>query len=122
MGMTKDELIAYVQDRYGVEPEYLWEKFPTAYVLRHQSNRKWFAVSMDVRRDRLGVAGTGLVCVIDLKCGPLLGGSYLGKPGVIPAWHMNKANWIGLLLDGSAEYETVTELLEISYDLTKGKS
>ena len=119
--MNKDELIAYVQDRYGVEPEYLWEKFPTAYVHRHHNNRKWFAVSMDVRRERLGVAGTGLVCVIDLKCGPLLGGSYLGKSGVIPAWHMNKTNWIGLLLDGSAEDETVKELLEISYDLTKGK-
>ena len=80
--MTKDKLITYVQNRYGVEPEYLWEKFPAAFVLRHQSNRKWFAVSMDVRRDRMSVDGTGLVCVIDLKCGPLLGGYYLGKPGV----------------------------------------
>ena len=119
--MTRDEVLAYAQDRYGAEPEYLWEKFPTGFVLRHQSNRKWFAVSMDVRRDRLGLEGEGAVCVMDVKCGALLGGSYLDKPGVIPAWHMNKSQWIGFFLDGTTEDETVKELLEISYDLTKGK-
>ena len=119
--MTRDEVLAYARDRYGAEPEYLWEKFPTGFVLRHQNNRKWFAVSMDVRRDRLGLEGGGVVCVMDVKCGPLLSGSYLDKPGVIPAWHMNKSQWIGFLLDGTAEDETIKELLEISYDLTKGK-
>ena len=75
---------------------------------------------MEVGRDRLGLEGTGPVCVMDVKCGPLLGGSYLGKPGVIPAWHMNKSQWIGFLLDGTALEEIVKELLEISYDLTSG--
>jgi len=71
--MTRDEVIAYAQDRYGAEPEYLWEKAPTGFVLRHQSNRKWFAVSMDVRPesrtlrlvrfDRLDGQVTELNCV-----------------------------------------------------------
>lgn len=119
--MTKEELIRYAQERYGTEPEYLWENAPNTFVLRHQNNRKWYAVVMDVRCDRLGLDGEGIVYIMDVKCGPLLSGSYLGNPGVVPAYHMNKAHWLGVLLDDSAKDATVKELLEISYDLTKGR-
>lgn len=118
--MSRDDLIRYVQNRYGAEPEYLWEKFPNTFILRHANNRKWFAVVMDVDRSKLGLSGKGNVDVLDIKCGPLLSGSYLGKPGVIPAWHMSKTHWLGVLLDGSATDEIVKELLELSYDLTRG--
>ena len=119
--MTKDALISYVEDRFGAAPEYLWESAPDAFVFRHQANRKWFAVVMDVRRDRLGLDGTDAVYLMDVKCGPLLSGSYLGKPGVLPAYHMNKTHWLGVLLDGTADAETVRELLELSYELTRGR-
>ena len=52
---------------------------------------------MDVRRDRLGLSGEEIVYITDVKCGPLLSGSYLGKPGVVPAYHMNKTHWLGVL-------------------------
>ncbi|MBR3640813.1 MAG: MmcQ/YjbR family DNA-binding protein, partial [Oscillibacter sp.] len=78
-------------------------------------------VVMDVERRRLGLDGEGAVCVMDTKCGPLLGGSYLGLRGVLPAYHMNKTHWITVLLDGTAEDTVVRELLEISYDMTKGR-
>ena len=120
--MTKDELIAYAREQYGTEPEYLWESAPNTFVLRHRGNRRWYAVVMDVRRDRLGLAGEGTVFLMDVKCGPLLSGSYLGKPGVVPAYHMNKTHWLGVLLDGAAADGTVTELLEISYSQTKGNA
>ena len=45
----------------------------------------------------------------------------MGTPGVVPAWHMNKSQWLGVLLDGSAEDGLVRQLLDISYDMTKGK-
>ena len=59
--MMKDEVIAYVRDRYGAEPEYLWESLPTAFVFRHAHNGKWFAVAMDTPRARLGLPGEGSV-------------------------------------------------------------
>jgi len=119
--MTKDELIAHVRARYGVEPEYLWESAPNTFALRRRGSRRWFAVVMDVRRDRLGLAGAGSVFLMDVKCGPLLGGSYLGLPGVVPAYHMNKQHWLGVLLDGSAADDTVCELLDVSWELTRPK-
>lgn len=117
--MDRNELIEYARSVYGAEPEYLWEKTPDCFILRHDTNRKWFAVVMDVPKSRLGLAGDETVCVLDVKCGPIMGGSYTGKKGFLPAYHMNKTNWITVLLDGSAPREDIAMLLDVSYDLTK---
>ena len=119
--MTQNELLDYAWEQYGTEPEYLWESSPYTFVLRHRGNRKWYAVVMDVRRDRLGLPGEEIIYIMDVKCGPLLSGSYIGKPGVVPAYHMNKTHWLGVLLDGSAADETVTELLDLSYAQTRAR-
>ena len=115
---TTTELIEYVFAAYGVQPEYLWPDYPETFVFRHADNRKWFAVVMDVERGKLGLPGTGKVLLMDVTTGPLLGGSFLGQPGVVRAWHMNKTHWLGVLLDGSAEDRTIRELLDLSFSLT----
>ena len=119
--MNREEMLQYALDAYGAEPEFLWQALPEACVLRHPNNRKWFAVTMPVERRTLGLPGEGKVDLLDVKCGPILAGSFLDTPGVVPGWHMNKNQWIGVLLDGSAPDETVRQLLDISYDMTKGK-
>ena len=115
---SPEELVGYVLDTYRVRPEYLWPEYPETFVFRHTDNRKWFGVVMDVERGKLGLPGTGKVFLLDVKTGPLLGGSYLGQPGVVQAWHMNKTHWLGVLLDGSAPAQTIRELLELSFSLT----
>jgi predicted DNA-binding protein (MmcQ/YjbR family) len=117
--MGPSELIAYVRASYGAEPEYLWPDYPQTFIFRHGDNRKWFGVVMEVERAKLGLPGEGRVCLIDVKTGPILGGSYLGQPGVVKAWHMNKNHWLGVLLDGSAPERTLRELLDISFTMTK---
>ena len=79
MAFGRDELIQYAADSFGTEPEYLWTRLPDAFVLRNSSGGKWFAVTMPVRRDRLGLAGTEKVDVLNVKCGELLLGSLLGQ-------------------------------------------
>ena len=121
--MNKRELIEYVLSQYGVKPEYLWKKYPNDFVLRHQmsgkKNGKWFAVVMDVPKKRLGLPGDELINIINVKCGPILLGSYLGIIGFLPAYHMNKDNWITICLDGSVSRKDIIELIDISYGLTK---
>lgn len=119
--MNTSQLLAYVQDRYGAMPEYLWQKTPDAFVLRHSGNRKWFAVFMEVPRSHLGLGGSGQVAILDVKCSPLYQSSVLTHPGILPGYHMNKAHWVTLLLDGTAQEEDILFLLEMSYDLTKEK-
>ena len=59
--------------------------------------------------------------ILDIKCDPILIGSLRGKPGILPAYHMNKDKWITLLLDGSAERGDIEALLAMSYELTVSK-
>ena len=108
--------MSYVQDRYGVEPEYLWAKYPNYAALRHPASRKWFALVMDIPRNRLGFEGEGAVDIMDVKCGPLMVGSLLAQDGFLPAYHMSKSSWISILLDDTVPDEQIYPLLELSYD------
>ena len=38
------------------------------------------------------------------------------QPGFLPAYHMNKQNWISIILDGSVPDDKIFPLLELSYD------
>lgn len=116
--MTKAELIEYIENRFSACPEYPWKDDQIDAVFRHADSKKWFALYMEVRRKRLGQAGEGVAPILNVKTGPLLQGSYLGTEGIIPAYHMNKTNWVTIVLD-TVERKTAEELLDISWDLTK---
>ena len=117
--MDRQGLIDHALARFGAEPEYLWRKYPGYFVLRRPDSGKWFALVMDVPRDRLGLAGGGSADVVDVKCGPALLGSCLGREGFLPAYHMSKTNWVSIRLDGAAPDADIAALLDISYDLAK---
>ena len=59
--------------------------------------------------------------ILNIKCGPILIGSLYGKPGILPAYHINKDKWITLLLDGSAQRGDIEALLAMSYELTTAR-
>ena len=119
--MTRESLVAYIAEQYCVVPDYPWDSDPTFAVFRHRGNRKWFALLMDVGRDKLGLPGTQPVDVVNVKCDPLMLGSARMSNGVLPAYHMNKNHWLTVLLDGTADDDTITALLDISYALTAPK-
>ena len=56
----------------------------------------------------------------EFKCDPVLSGSLRQGGGFLPAYHMNKANWITVLLDGTVSMEDLGPLLDMSYDLADG--
>ena len=115
--ISQQERIAqYIQDRYGVGPEYLWARYPNYAVFRQPASRKWFAAVMDVPRKSLDLTGDGTADVMDLKCGPVLVGSLLAQDGFLPAYHMSKSSWISVLLDETVPDEQIFPLIELSYD------
>lgn len=111
----------YAFETYGTNPEYLWEKTPDAAVLRHTSNNKWYAVILDVHRNKLGLKGDGVVDILDVKCDPMMIGSLIEKNGYCKAYHMNKEKWITVILDGTVPNEEIFGLLDLSYELTDVK-
>ena len=54
----REEIFQYVKKKYKVEPDYPFSTAPTYPVLRHKDNRKWFALIMDIPREKLGLEGS----------------------------------------------------------------
>ena len=112
-------IMAQVQEKYGNQLEYLWEKSPDTAVLRHEDNKKWYAVLMRIPWDRLDKGREGLVEAVNLKHNQVA--DLLSQKGIYPAFHMNKRYWLSLALDDSLSDEEVLDLLEISWNLTLKK-
>ena len=116
--MNREELEAYILNHYSTEPDYPWADTPHAAVFRHVANRKWFALLMEVPRDKLGLAGTETLDIVNFKCDPILISSLRGETGIFPAYHMNKTHWISLILDGSVPEADILSMIRESYQLT----
>lgn len=116
--MNRQELEAYLTDNYDAKGEYLFARYPNFQVFRH-GEKKWFAVLMDIPREKLGLSGDDLISAVNLKCDSRLIGSFRIEPGIFPGWHMNKAHWLTVALDGTVEEDKIKFLLDMSYELTK---
>ena len=114
-----NRIMALVQEKYGNQLEYLWEKSPDTAVLRHEDNQKWYAILMRIPWDRLDKGREGLVEAVNLKHDQVA--DLLSQNGIYPAFHMNKRYWISLPLDETLTDEKVLELFERSWFLTSKK-
>ena len=112
-------IVAQVQEKYGNQLEYLWEKSPDTAVLRHEGNQKWYAILMRIPWDKLEKGRDGQVEAVNLKHDQVA--DLLSHKGIYPAFHMNKRYWISLALDDSLSDDEVLDLLEISWNLTLKK-
>lgn len=111
-----NRITKHIAERYGCEPEHLWAKYPNYAVFRHPASQKWYALVMDVPRNKLGLPGDSTENIMDIKCSSLMIGSLLTEQGFLPAYHMNKNHWIAVLLNDFVPDETICSLLELGYD------
>ncbi len=119
MKTLRKEVLEYVSEQYGTEPDTPWKKYGLHQVLRHANNKKWYGLVMRVKRSVLGLEGDEEIDVINLKCQPLAGDILVSEGKALPAYHMNKKLWISVLLDGSQSMELIRSLIDESYELTK---
>lgn len=119
--MNRQQVLKYVREQYGTEPDFPFASSPDSAALRHAGSRRWYGLMMSVHRARLGLSGEGHVDVLNVKCEPALHYLYRQQPGILPAYHMNKEHWLSVLLDGSAPDARVRELIDLSFSLTQRK-
>ena len=65
---------------------------------------------------------SGKTDLLEVKCDPLLASGLRRTPGILPAYHMNKEHWLGILLGGPLPEETIRQLIGLSYELTRQKA
>ena len=120
--MTREQLFRHVREAFGVEADYPFVGGPESAVLRHPANGKWFGLVMNVTRAHLGLPGEGRLDVLNVKADPILVASLRQAPGFLPAYHMNKAHWLTILLDGGADDSQILALLEESWERTRPRA
>ena len=116
------DIIAHIQQQYGVFPEYLWEKYPQFCIFRRFDNQKWFAALMkNMNAQKLGLATPETVDILNLKCDPEFAKMILiDHKSIFPAYHMNKKHWISVVLNRIADDE-LKNLIAHSYQQTQSK-
>ena len=120
--MKRSELESFIMETYDADEGYPWRKYPNYQVFRHWNNQKWFALIMDIPKNKLGLQGEELLDVVNFKCDPILIGSLREAPGFFPAYHMKNINWITVSLDGSVSDDKIKMLLDMSYQATAPKT
>ena len=118
--MTKQEFLEYCLNTYGTAPDYPFDDWMESAVLRHEDNRKWYAIVMKVSRRKFGFDSDEPVDVVNLKLPTEMFGSFDASDGVYPAYHMNKLHWISVLLS-DAPNDVVQFLVNVSFESTKDK-
>lgn len=120
-GNQTDEVIKYIQSKYGDKLEFLWEKFKDNAIWRRSDNKKWYALLVRLPAQKLNISKDDIIEIINIKADENEIPNMIDNKSIYPAYHMNKKHWISLLLDYSTPNEKLFSLIDHSYDLAKKK-
>ena len=109
-----------INEKYEVNPEFLWDKFPGYGVFRNTRSNKWFGIIMNIDRSKIISDKTGEIEVLNVK----LDGdvqNYLGVEGIYSSYHLSKKSWISIILDDTLSDKEIMDLIDISYNISNHK-
>ncbi|MDD7739243.1 MAG: MmcQ/YjbR family DNA-binding protein [Fusicatenibacter sp.] len=108
---TRQEAVQYCYSLKDVYEDYPFHD-DNMCVMRHKENKKSFAFIYEKE---------GHIW-INVKCDPEWREFWRNAfAAVVPAYHMNKAHWNSIILDGTVPDQDIKRMIAESYDLTKGK-
>ena len=104
-----------IYEKYKDKPIFKFSKYPGFGIF--ENNSKWYGLIANIDRSKLDKQ-KGEVEIINLKVDshkiPLL----LKKNGFYEAYHMNKKNWISIILDDTLKDDEIMDLIDESYSFT----
>ncbi len=118
----REDVLRYAHDKYKTEPEYLWRRFPHYAGLRHDDNRKWYGLIMDVPRENLGLHGKERVDILNVKLSdPSYADMLIRQESYFKGYHISRGNWVSVLLDGTVAMKELQSLMDESFIVTSKK-
>lgn len=114
-----NRITKYIKNKYSTDPEFLWDKFKGYGVFRNSNNNKWYGIIMNIDLSKID-NGSGEVEIIDIKLNEDKILELLNKKGFYKAYHMNKKDWITILLNDTIDDKEIESLIDESYNLIGG--
>lgn len=114
------KIVEYIFNYYGDTLEFLWPKFSNNAIVRRSDNKKWYAIMVNIELNKLSTVFKGNntkvdVLVLRSSCVKQL----IDHKTYFEAYHMNKNNWLGVLLNNNLNLEDVFKLIDDSFELAK---
>ena len=106
-----------IKEKYKVTPEFLWSKFPGFGVFRNAKSKKWFGIIMNIDKGKIISDKSGEIEILNVKLDDNIQ-NYLGVEGIYPSYHLNKKNWISIILDDTLSDKEIMDLIDISYNIS----
>lgn len=110
-----------VKEKYGVNPEFLWDQFPDYGIFRNPDSDKWFGIIMNIDKGKMIAGESGEIEVLDVKVNDEVD-ELVQLKGIYPSYHLSKENWVGIILDDTLPDEEIMKLIAVSYANTEKKS
>jgi len=110
----------YIKEKYNVKPEYLWESEPDFGVFRNPNNNKWFGIIMNINKNKIIGNDNEEIEILNLMLHDKTE-YYLNNKNIFPAYHMNKKNWVSIILDESLSNDEIFNLINLSYNNSNKK-
>ncbi len=113
-----------IKMKYGDDPEFEWDKFKGYATFKNAISKKWYGLIMNLDKCKLDASSNLEVEIINVKLKPEEIEALQKKKGFYPAYHMNKKNWISIVLDDTINDSEIMKLIDesYSYTITKGSS
>ncbi len=91
----------------------MWDDTPGCGVFRNKDNDKWFGIIMNIPKNKIVGDSNTEIEVINIKLDEKTD-ELLNKNGIYKAFHMNKKNWVSIILDDTLIDDEIMELIDIS--------
>lgn len=115
-----NRLAETIYKKYKDKPVFPWDDFSGG-VFKNPDDGKWYAIVMNIDVQKVDQKLTGNVEVVNIKLDPEKIQNLHQEKGFYPAYHMNKKNWISILLNNTISDAVLFELLDESHAFTLPK-
>lgn len=112
-----NRLANLIDKKYGDQPDFKFENSPGIGVFCNPDNGKWYGIIMNIDKSKID-EGSGEVEILNVKLDPDKVLKLLDQDGFYRCYHMNKKQWITILLDNTIPDKIIMELIEESYNYT----
>ena len=122
-----NRLAKWISQTFDDQPEFVFKRLPDYAVFRESGSQKWYGLVMNIPRSRLtnkkARASEERVDIIDLRCTTDQRSHLLTHQGIHPGYHINKKNWLSVVLDDTIPDHKLFQLVRRSrHILTKPRA